>query len=594
MLRAVLALILFAAAGGAAWLLAPRLAALAEARYAAQVEATLTAGGFGWASGAVDGLKVTLSGAAPTAAQAAEAAEIVAAISPVLTIANAMTAAPKIEPALIPPELEVLKGADGLILIGIIADEAMAEALGGDRTLLRYGAAPFGADWAATSELLSAIANGLRHARISIRDGDVTINGLAETEAARAAVAPLIERLGALGWRTGAAIDAPPPALTDFRLKVAITPGAVEIACAASSAADAAAIEAAAKKRLNAVTRCAIGAGAPDDAWADAALAVLATLAQLDAAEAELSGKIVALTPRPPSTAKDAARAREALTAGLPPGYLLILDDGALAAETAAPPAFALSIDWPGGDAALKISSAQAGDGLTRAQAVLGAYARALFPNAKAEFTAKDGAPPPEGWRRAVRISLEALSKLQRGAVQINDGAISLTGAAERRGDIRIAHDALAAAGPDWRVTSRIAFDPAPIAAAQPLPPGRCAALVNEAAAGAPVSFQPASATLTPASAATVERIAAILPRCADARFEIGGHTDAQGSEGGNLALSRARAEAVLTALIAAKAPPGRLIARGYGEARPIDDNDTAAGRARNRRIEFTLIEEAE
>ena len=119
---------------------------------------------------------------------------------------------------------------------------------------------------------------------------------------------------------------------------------------------DAAAIEAAAKKRLNAVTRCAIGAGAPDDAWADAALAVLATLAQLDAAEAELSGKIVALTPRPPSTPKDAAWAREALTAGLPPGYLLILDDGALAAETAAPPAFALSIDWPGGDAAYTLS----------------------------------------------------------------------------------------------------------------------------------------------------------------------------------------------------------------------------------------------
>ena len=50
----------------------------------------------------------------------------------------------------------------------------------------------------------------------------------------------------------------------------------------------------------------------------------------------------------------------------------------------------------------------------------------------------------------------------------------------------------------------------------------------------------------------------------------------------------------MLTALIAAKAPPGRLIARGYGEARPIADNDTAAGRALNRRIEFTLIEEAE
>ena len=72
------------------------------------------------------------------------------------------------------------------------------------------------------------------------------------------------------------------------------------------------------------------------------------------------------------------------------------------------------------------------------------------------------------------------------------------------------------------------------------------------------------------------------------------GHTDAQGSEAGNLALSRSRAEAVLTALIAANVPPGHLIAKGYGEARPIADNATAVGRALNRRIEFTLIEDAE
>lgn len=183
---------------------------------------------------------------------------------------------------------------------------------------------------------------------------------------------------------------------------------------------------------------------------------------------------------------------------------------------------------------------------------------------------------------------------MKRGQVRISGDTLTLSGAAARAADIRRAHDALAAAGPDWRIDTRIAYDPAPLAAAQPLPPGRCAAAVSEAVATAPISFQPASATLTPTGEATVQRIAAILTRCEGARFEIGGHTDAQGSEGGNLALSRARAEAVLTALIAAKAPPGRLVARGYGEARPIADNATAVGRALNRRIEFTLIEDPE
>ncbi len=71
--------------------------------------------------------------------------------------------------------------------------------------------------------------------------------------------------------------------------------------------------------------------------------------------------------------------------------------------------------------------------------------------------------------------------------------------------------------------------------------------------------------------------------------MEIAGHTDAQGGEGSNLALSQARAEAVLLGLQGRRVLVGSLTAMGYGEARPIADNDTEEGREANRRIEFTL-----
>jgi len=71
--------------------------------------------------------------------------------------------------------------------------------------------------------------------------------------------------------------------------------------------------------------------------------------------------------------------------------------------------------------------------------------------------------------------------------------------------------------------------------------------------------------------------------------MEIGGHTDSQGRDSSNLALSQARAEAVLLGLQGRRVLVGSLTAVGYGETRPLADNDSPSGREANRRIEFTL-----
>ncbi len=507
---------------------------------------------------------------------------------------NEITKAPAIPATIIPPHLEILKGAQGLILSGVVEDEGMVRALDADAAMLSYGAAPFRADWAATAPMLRDIVSALQHVRISLDEDVITLAGLAASQEARGALKPHLAALRELGWRVEAAIDAPLPVLPDFSLTAARTADAgATLACAAATQSDADAIAAAARTHLAVEATCEIGAGAPDAAWADAATAIIAALASVPAADIEMTGKIVSLTVSPPTTLVEASAAKRDLSASLPPGYRLVVHDTAVAnAGAAALPPFHMSIDWAGGDAPLTIAATQAETGFDVAIPTLSAYARAKFPGVKAVISRTDGAAPTSDWRGAARAALAALSHLERGSVEISAGALTLTGAAASHAALRAAHDTLTQAEGPWRATTRITYDPARIAAAQPAPPSRCAEDVAGVITEAPLSFQPASATLTAAAQTTVTRIAALLDRCRDARFEIGGHTDAQGSEAGNLALSRRRAEAVLTALLSANAAPGRLVAKGYGEAHPIAPNDTAVGRALNRRIEFTLIED--
>ena len=99
-------------------------------------------------------------------------------------------------------------------------------------------------------------------------------------------------------------------------------------------------------------------------------------------------------------------------------------------------------------------------------------------------------------------------------------------------------------------------------------------------------AFGSGSAALTAPAQASLRELAARL-RGGDGRISVEGHTDGQGEADANLALSRRRAEAVRRALEDAGLPSARLEATGWGEARPVADDATADGRARNRRVEI-------
>ena len=74
-------------------------------------------------------------------------------------------------------------------------------------------------------------------------------------------------------------------------------------------------------------------------------------------------------------------------------------------------------------------------------------------------------------------------------------------------------------------------------------------------------------------------------------KVRIEGHTDSKGADAYNMELSQRRADAVKEYLMEHGISEEILVAIGYGETRPVDTNDTAEGRAKNRRIEFFIIE---
>jgi OOP family OmpA-OmpF porin len=106
------------------------------------------------------------------------------------------------------------------------------------------------------------------------------------------------------------------------------------------------------------------------------------------------------------------------------------------------------------------------------------------------------------------------------------------------------------------------------------------------------INFDTGKATLQAGSDQVLGEIVKLLQDHADWRFEVQGHTDNVGAKGANLALSDQRAKAVVAWLTQNGIPAGRLVPKGYGDARPVGENTTDEGRAKNRRVELKKLNE--
>ena len=106
------------------------------------------------------------------------------------------------------------------------------------------------------------------------------------------------------------------------------------------------------------------------------------------------------------------------------------------------------------------------------------------------------------------------------------------------------------------------------------------------------INFDTGKATLQAGSDQVLGEIVKLLKEHDDWRFEVQGHTDNVGAKGANLTLSDQRARAVVTWLTQNGVSPPRLVAKGYGDTKPVADNASDEGRAKNRRVELKKLNE--
>ncbi len=583
-----------------------RSAQVVERWEADRLVADLAAAGQNWPQVKANGLILRAVGAAPDEAALAAAAAVVESRrwgeSDFVLHSIA-------KPARAPdPALSFLRDEGEIKVTGVSPDEATRRMIASLADLGAVGDISEAYDIEAPKGWLEALSYAveavrqLPQSRVMVRPGAVEVEGSVASSEIRDAVEASLRAAKPPGCRLALKIIAPPPALSPYRFAVEKSPaGAKILACAAETETQRAEIVAGVAGALAIEADCPLALGAPSADWATAVLAGVRAVASLPAGRFELSDNEAQLFAGPEVSDAAFGAALRDLAVGLSSSYsLLSAPPPAPAPEfaTPTPPAAAPVVkSWfravvvPGGDLIL---SGEAPDDatlaaiLTYAQALKGAGA------VKGSMTLATE-PAPRDWRRAALSGLEGLALLDSGEAIYDGEALRIVGETETPEKVAALTAALAPKIADGlKAETRVRVDQTRLAAGLPLSPAQCVAALSGAVAAEPISFAPSSAEIGSESAALLDLLAATLKRCAGEKFEIAGHTDSQGRESTNLQLSQNRADAVLDALLARGVSLEKLVASGYGESRPVADNGSEEGRARNRRIEFTLAEDAE
>jgi outer membrane protein OmpA-like peptidoglycan-associated protein len=125
----------------------------------------------------------------------------------------------------------------------------------------------------------------------------------------------------------------------------------------------------------------------------------------------------------------------------------------------------------------------------------------------------------------------------------------------------------------------------------QQLAGAACIDNLNDFISKNPILFETDRADIDTHSYAVIEALASIIQSCPTTQIEIAGHTDPRGGDSYNMTLSQARVTAVAAALTRFGIDTDRLHPRGYGLRMPIAENSTPEGMARNRRVEFRVLD---
>jgi OmpA-OmpF porin, OOP family len=217
--------------------------------------------------------------------------------------------------------------------------------------------------------------------------------------------------------------------------------------------------------------------------------------------------------------------------------------------------------------------------------AALVAAAGRKFFNEKVVDNIKASLGAPSGFANAVGPALGALSRLSTGTLVVSDREVKLSGDAFYDAAAAQIRAGLKDFPQGWQFKADISVKPA----SAPVDGTVCQQLFSGLLAKGKIRFDSGRATIDPDSAGLLDRLIETALRCPSANIEIAGHTDADGEDGFNQALSEKRAQAVTDFVVKAGLPAERFTAMGYGSTQPIASNDTDEGKAQNRRIDFVV-----
>lgn len=192
-----------------------------------------------------------------------------------------------------------------------------------------------------------------------------------------------------------------------------------------------------------------------------------------------------------------------------------------------------------------------------------------------------EGVVAPANWTRYVTAMLDDdLRQVSRGELHVDGNSVRLAGEVGSEDHRRALADRMAASlNPTWSIRNQLEVG------------DRRQDMLDEALDGRIIEFQSGSAALTAQGRSVLDEMARALAGIQGSRVEVVGHTDAVGDRQDNIRLSLARASEVKAYLVGRGIPGERLGVMGYGPDRPLADNDTDQGRARNRRIEFKVLD---
>ncbi|KFC71111.1 OmpA/MotB domain protein [Devosia sp. LC5] len=510
-----------------------------------------------------------------------------------------------------------------IVFDGYAPDEATRQALrqfqGADISWLKLGSGAPGNYRPAVDFGLSVLAR-MSEGRFALRQNVITINGIARSSADYQALRSTISAGAPQGLVLAQAEITAPVAANFTWTATKSAGGAILLSGSVPSPDDEAALLA--RAGANARTGMTYASGAPNG-FSGSAQTALALLQRLSEGRIVLEGAAWTLTGTAKSPADKAAIEAEFTSKQLAAaGWSMAIAAPAATVATTAPvttptapetpPAAEPAAEAPAPDPeqnpviidpAYTFSATRAeGQTVLSGQVPTDADLQALATQTGGSIDALSvAAGAPDDFVANAQLGLQQLARMTDGRLNYGADVWSLSGTAPDSVTADAIKAAIAAAAnpADWTATIAI---PEPVAAPVAAAPATLSAAAAEVAACvAPLAdfsarnailYQSGAAVITAASEPALDELAADLSACPDAVVHIEGHTDADGDDASNLALSVARAEAVIAALVTRGVNPDRLYAVGYGESSPMADNETPAGKRLNRRIVVTVLPE--